>query len=130
MKRPIPLLLSVPALFLAALGGTAMAQEDGSQIILPLEAQTCDLPSAPSRIPDDASYDQLVAAKGKVGDFQAKLQAYRDCLDGAADPESLTQGNKIALNEAHNYSVEMEERVAEQFNAAVRAYKARQEEGG
>ncbi len=108
----------------------ALAQEDGSEIILPLEAQTCDLPAAPSRIPDDATYDDLVAAKGRVTEFQQSLTSYRECLDAATDPEMLTEGNQIALNQAHNYSVEMEERVAEQFNVAVRAYKARQEESG
>ncbi len=112
------------------LSSLAMAQEDGSQIILPLEAQTCDLPSAPARIPEDASYDDLVAAKGRVSDFQAALAVYRECLENAAPEEELTEGNRIALNQAHNYSVEMEERVAEAFNAAVRAYKAREAEGG
>lgn len=113
-----------------AIAGVAHAQEDGSQIILPVEAQTCDLPAAPPRIPDEASYDDLVAAKSKVSEFQAALVDYRACLESAGDPEALTQGNQIALNQAHNYSVEMEERVAEQFNAAVRAYKARQEGDG
>jgi hypothetical protein len=115
-----------------ALGATAMAvaQDDGSQIILPLEAQTCDLPSAPARIPEDASYDDLIAAKGRVSDFQAALAVYRKCLEDAAPEDALTEGNRIALNQAHNYSVEMEERVAEAFNTAVRAYKAREAEGG
>ena len=34
---------------------TAMAQEvmeDGSRVVLPLEAQACDLPSAPPPIPE------------------------------------------------------------------------------
>ncbi len=130
MKRPFSVLFLSPVLALAV-NGAAMAQEDGSQVVLPLEAQTCDLPTAPPRIPDDATYDQLVEAKGKVSEFQGELQAYRDCLEGATDPENLTEGNRIALNDAHNYSVSMEERVAEQFNVAVRSYKARQskEEG-
>ncbi len=112
------------------LAGAANAQEDGSQIILPVEAQTCDLPSAPPRIPEEATYDDLVAAKARVDEFQVALMDYRACLESAGDPEALTQGNQIALNQAHNYSVEMEERVAEQFNTAVRAYKARQEGDG
>ncbi len=115
-----------------ALGGNALAvaQEDGSQIILPLEAQTCDLPAAPARIPEDASYDDLVAAKGRVSEFQSALAVYRDCLENAAPEEEQTEGNRIAINQAHNYSVEMEERVAEAFNSAVRSYKAREAEGG
>ena len=107
-----------------------LAQDDGSQIILPLEAQTCDLPSAPARISEEADYDELVAAKGRVSDFQAALAVYRECLEKAAPDEELTEGNRIALNQAHNYSVEMEERVAEAFNTAVRAYKAREADGG
>jgi hypothetical protein len=113
-----------------AMSSLAAAQDDGSQIILPLEAQTCDLPAAPARIPEEASYDDLVAAKGRVSDFQAALAVYRECLDKAAPEEELTEGNRIALTQAHNYSVEMEERVAEAFNSAVRAYKAREAEGG
>lgn len=118
-------LLPITVLALAA-SSAALAQDDGSVVVLPVEAQTCDLPSAPPRIPEDANYDQLVTAKGNVSDFQASLGEYRACLEGAADPETLTDGNRIALNQAHNYSVEMEERVAEQFNAAVRSYKERQ----
>jgi hypothetical protein len=121
----------IPALlgFSLLLSAPLAAQEDGSQVILPVEAQSCNLPSAPSRIPEDASYDDLLAAKGRVADFQATLTEYRECLDGKKG-EELTDGNQIALNQAHNYSVEMEERVAEQFNAAVRAYKASQAEEG
>lgn len=117
-----------PILFvmaLAAFGSNALAQEDGSEIVLPLEAQTCDLPSAPARIPEEPTYDDLVKAKGNIGAFQTELTAYRGCLDSSS-AETLTDGNSIALNDAHNYSVEMEERVAEQFNVAVRAYKAQQ----
>jgi len=134
MKLPKPAALAAPLLSLSLCvlwAAPLAAQEgDGSEVILPLEAQTCDLPSAPSRIPEEASYDDLVAAKGRVTTFQEELTAYRECLEGATDPESLTDGNRMALNAAHNYSVEMEERVAEQFNTAVRNYKARQAENG
>ena len=111
MKRILPL-----ALLGLACAGTAMAQDDGSQIILPVEAQTCDLPTAPARIPETPSYDDLVAAKDRVSEFQTSLASYRECLDGAGDPELMTEGNRIALNQAHNYSVEMEERVAADFD--------------
>jgi hypothetical protein len=104
----------------------AIGQEDGSAILLPLEAQTCNLPAAPARIADNASYDDLLKAKDNVATFQGQLSTYRECLDRSKQALDLTEGNQIALNQAHNYSVEMEERVAEQFNAAVRAYKARQ----
>jgi hypothetical protein len=120
--------LLISVLFTLSAVSTAVAQEDGSQVILPIEAQTCDLPSAPARISDTPTYDELVAAKGRVTEFQEQLAVYRECLESAANPEELTEGNQIALNQAHNYSVEMEERVAASFNEAVRAYKASQEE--
>ena len=117
----------------AALGLALAWQQAGAQevnVILPLEAQTCNLPSAPARIPPDADYDALVKAKGQVPAFQEAMIEYRECLDAAREVTGLTQGNLIALHQAHNYSVEMEERIAEQFNVAVRAYKARQAGGG
>jgi hypothetical protein len=107
----------------------AVAQtEDESTVILPLEAQTCNLPAAPGRIPEEASYEDLAKAKGGVVSFQAAMEEYRACLDSATSNVDLTDGNKLAVTNAHNYSVEMEERIAEQFNVAVRAYKARQAE--
>ena len=107
-----------------SLSADSVAQE-GPVVVLPLEAQTCDLPSAPPRIADDAEYEALVKAKQNVNDFQAAMVLYRGCLDNAKNVDTLTDGNRIALTEAHNYSVEMEERIAEQFNVAVRNYKAR-----
>ncbi len=107
----------------------ALAQTaDESVVILPLEAQTCNLPVAPGLIPDDFSYEDLAKAKGNVVSFQAGMKKYRDCLDASGKVAMLTDGNKLAINNAHNYSVEMEERIAEQFNVAVRAYKARKAE--
>lgn len=99
---------------------------DTEAVVLPLEAQMCNLPVAPARIPEDADYEGLKTAKSNVTAFQEKMVDYRECLDAAMIDSTLTEGNKLALTNAHNYSVEMEERIAEQFNVAVRAYKARQ----
>lgn len=99
--------------------------EDGSKVVLPLEAQQCDLPSAPPPIPDPAEKGELIQAKKKVQQFQADMIVYRECLDKYDVGEELTTGNHQAISNAHNYSVEMEERVAGIFNEALRAYKAR-----
>ena len=107
-------------------GSTLARTADDSAVILPLEAQTCNLPVAPARVMADADYAALVKAKGNFSDFQAGMATYRDCLDVEKNSSYLTDGNKVALQNSHNYSVEMEERMAEQFNVAVRAYKARQ----
>lgn len=121
-------LFVVAAALALTLTATLQAEDEEITVILPLEAQTCDIPPAPARIPEDADYDRLVKAKGDVADFQTAMVAYRVCLDEARAVEGLTDGNLVALNQAHNYSVEMEERIAEQFNVAVRAFKARQAE--
>jgi hypothetical protein len=123
------LMIFSSAVLLLILGGASMAQtSDESQVILPLEAQTCNLPSAPARIPDDAELPELAKAKTAVTEFQGEMVEYRECLDQSRGLDNLTEGNEVALTQAHNYSVEMEERVAEQFNAAVRSYKARKAE--
>lgn len=121
MKR---ILLALATLVMVS---SAVAQtETESPVVLPLEAQTCNLPVAPARIPENADLDALKSAKGNVTAFQAKMVTYRECLDSSVQSETATEGNRAAVSNAHNYSVEMEERIAEQFNVAVRAYKARQ----
>jgi len=105
----------------------AMAQdvmEDGSRVILPVEAQQCNLPSAPAPIPEVPEKADLLKAQKNVKQFQADMVVYRTCLDKDADNPELTTGNQQAVSNAHNYSVDMEERVAGMFNEAVRAYKA------
>jgi len=105
----------------------AMAQEvmdDGSKVVLPLEAQQCNLPSAPPPIPDVPEKSDLLAAQKHVKRFQAEMEVYRTCVDKDADNPEMSSGNRQAISNAHNYSVDMEERVAAMFNEAVRAYKA------
>lgn len=112
-----------------AVSMAAMAQDvvdDGSAVVLPIEAQQCALPSAPPPIPDAADKPQLLAAQKNVKKFQIDMQDYRDCVNQYADSPDATLGNKQAISNAHNYSVDMEERVAAMFNEAVRDYKARQ----
>jgi len=106
--------------------GNVQAQDDADSIqVLPEEAQKCVLPAAPDAISEEATYDDLVAAKKQIAVFQEEVLVYRECLQAAeANPENTT-GNKAAIVAAFNYTVEMEERVAERFNVAVRGYKER-----
>ena len=117
----------IAVLAAAALAASfAVAQDDADAVLLPPDAQKCVLPASPDRIPEDADRDQLMAAKGDIKEFQEKVTVFRACLDEAnANPDN-TPGNKQAIVESYNYSVEMEERVANRFNEAVRDYKARQ----
>ena len=100
------------------------------EVVLPYEAQKCVLPASPDKIPEEATLDELKAAKTDVADFQAAMVEYRSCLDAANSDEDLTPGNKQAIVNSYNYSVEMEERVANRFNEAVRAFKERQAASG
>ena len=105
----------------------AMAQEtmdDGSMVVLPIPAQQCNLPSAPAPIPEVPIKEDLLVAQKGVKKFQGDMEVYRACINHDALSEELSDGNRKAITNAHNYSVEMEERVAGMFNEAVRAYKA------
>ncbi len=100
--------------------------DDGSIVVLPLEAQQCNYPSAPPPIPDAPEKSDLLSAQKHVKEFQAELETYRTCINKDVASPELSTGNRQAINNAYNDSVEMEERVAAMFNEAVRAYKAAQ----
>ena len=121
MKR-IVILLAAVFLF-----SNVQAKNDESDDIqvLPDDAQKCILPASPDSIPEESSYDDLVNAKKQIAVFQGEIEVFRKCLDAADENPDNTPGNKAAIVSSHNYSVEMEERVAERFNAAVRSYKER-----
>ena len=120
--------MKIVLVFAAALLASAVYAQDDSEdfdVVLPDGAQKCVLPASPDKIPDEASLDDLKVAKGQIGEFQASMLEFRGCLEAAdADPDN-TPGNKQAIVNSYNYSVEMEERVANRFNEAVRDYKAR-----
>jgi hypothetical protein len=104
----------------------AQAQVDAeNEQVLPAEAQACVLPASPNAIPADASYEDLVAAKKGIATFQSEIEVFRGCLKAAEEAPDNTPGNLAAIVSSYNYSVEMEERIAERFNAAVRSYKER-----
>jgi hypothetical protein len=101
------------------------ATEEDYTVVLPEAAQACVLPASPDSISPEATYDELIVAKKQVADFQAALGVYRACMQAAETGAELTPGNKQALVQSYNYSVDMEERVAQRFNDAVRSYKER-----
>lgn len=123
IKNTLTILLGV---LLATAALAQGAEEEDYEVVLPDAAQKCVLPASPDAIPPDADYDLLVEAKQQVADFQANVATYRECLQVAEETGDLTPGNKQALVSSFNYSVDMEERVAQRFNDAVRNYKERQ----
>ena len=105
----------------------AVAQEapEDYEVVLPKDAQKCVLPASPDAIPENATLDQLKKAKAEIAEFQGEIEVFRGCLQEAEQSPDNTAGNKQAIVQSYNYSVEMEERVAERFNSAVRDYKER-----
>ena len=91
----------------------------------------CDETSSPI-IPDGnvASMDELVSAQKAIKMYQTSLTEYRDCLkamEEAIDPEAETaQEQSAAILADYNGSVDNEAAIAEEFNVAVRDFKARQ----
>ena len=127
MNFPTPKMLIT--VLLVCISPLLLAQNDAEdEVVLPQAAQACVLPTAPDAIPDDAEKDDLLAAKENIGMFQGEVESYRACLS-EAETDDITPGNKQAIVASYNYSVEMEERVAERFNAAIRSYKDRQSDG-
>lgn len=109
----------------ASMAATAQeVMEDGSKVVLPLEAQSCVLPTAPPPIPDPPSKDDMLTAQKNVKQFQGAMEDYRSCINKDVESGMLTKGNLLAIENAHNYSVDMETRVANMFNEALHAYKA------
>ena len=104
----------------------AAAQDmpDGSAVVLPLQSQQCNIPTAPPPIPEVPLKSDLLTAQKGVKKFQTDMVGYRECINHDVMSDELTDGNRQAITNAHNYSVDMEERVAGMFNEAVRAYKA------
>ena len=129
MKRVLVLAFAALALFANQAQGQSGKQDEYDpadyEVVLPSKAQKCVLPASPDAIPDQASYEDLVAAKSQITTFQSEIQVFRDCLTEADEDQDNTPGNKQAILESYNYSVEMEERIAERFNSAVRDYKER-----
>lgn len=105
------------AAFLVAFSGQAIAE--------------CEAPSAPI-IPDGnvASMDELISAQNALKAFQSSVLDYRSCLqalDEAIDAEADDAvARRTNILESYNTSVDHETALAEEFNGAVRAYKARQ----
>jgi len=80
--------------------------------LLAAPAIACDKPSAPASLPDGkaAGMDDMMAAKKAVDAFKKDMEEYMSCEKNTAKVEA-------AQSEL--------ERVANRFNAEVRAFKAK-----
>lgn len=95
-----------------------------------VSAQECILPNSPI-IPDGnvASQDELVSAKDSYSMFESKIIDYRECLiakeaEIPADSETA-EAQKEALLALDTISYDNLQKVADEFNQAVRSFKER-----
>ncbi len=113
--------LSIALLFTAST--TAGAQS------LSILAPDCRAPSPMPTIPDGntASEADLVAAQKKLKAYLADGEEYMSCLGEAerALGDTVTPEQRAVLLGAYNSTVDVMKGLGEQFNEAVRAFKAR-----
>ena len=82
-------------------------------------------------IPDGniATKDELVDAKERIATYQDHLNEYRDCLyqaETALDTEADDyEERKSTIQKLNDESIEIEQKVADKFNQAIRIYKER-----
>lgn len=132
MSKPMNALLSTFAIL--AFSGQVYAEhhKNSEHAKAGKTAMECTMGTGPI-IPDGnvASEDELVAASGAMKEYQGRLQEYRICvenLEKALDPEAEETALELAeLRAKYDRSVDAESVIAEEFNAAVRAFKARQQ---
>ena len=101
-------------------------------------AFACDYPERPS-IPDGsaASKDELLAAKGSIQDYMAKVDEYLNCIEGEEKAaveemdnpsEEILQRRDEMLNKKFDAANEEKALLGEQFNQQIRAYNAKVQE--
>jgi peptidyl-prolyl cis-trans isomerase A (cyclophilin A)/peptidyl-prolyl cis-trans isomerase B (cyclophilin B) len=86
----------------------------------------CVPPVAPD-VPDGgtSSPEQMVAGQTRVKAFVAAGQTYIDCVDHVADDRERVLETRNAAIVEHNRMVSEMERLANDFNVQIRAYRAR-----
>jgi hypothetical protein len=116
----------------------AMASDSGVDLVDAASAVLQDCPRAvPPSIPDAAraSAAEMAAARAVFQDYDKATNAYVRCVDEAiqrirtqyAAVASLAELDTLKAFEvgAHNTAINQEQAVADQFNAQVRAYRAK-----
>ena len=91
----------------------------------------CTYPKKNFDIPSGkkASEAQMIETQGKVKQFQADLAVYRTCLDDelgkvSTELESYEEIKRMSTQK-HNASVEDEQKMADEWGEAVRAFKSK-----
>ncbi len=97
----------------------------------------CVAPTIDIKVPDGttATLDEMLAAKHAIKDADATVAQFADCLKAEQDAKIAAGGDKMKDEEKvkisagyvdrQNAVADQLQKVADQFNVAVRAYKAK-----
>jgi len=98
-----------------------------------MAAGGCSEPSPP-QIPDGstATMEEMIETQTAVKAYQTAMANYRSCLDNymSSIKDAVREGDSEAgvgyvnANRERNASIDTEEDVADEFNIAIKAYKA------
>ena len=105
---------------------TAIADETAAN-----DGSNCRYNTTTPIIPDGniATKDELVSAQKRVKYFQETLLDFRECLFEAEQALDVTAADydvkKAALLARSDESIDLENKVASEFNEAIQIYKAR-----
>ena len=125
-KSKIPFALTaITSLTAFSIATSTLAQETE-----PTDAG-CSYNTTTPIIPDGniATKDELVSAQKRVKVYQESLLDFRECLlekEKMLDPSSESyEDQKAALAARSNKSIDLESKVAAEFNDAIKIYKTR-----
>ncbi len=90
----------------------------------PAAYANCQLPPAPSKIPDGAtaSKQQMLTAMQTIQEYNHDVQTYLKCLDFEVRQNQMSSDDQVSL---HNAAVNQLQRIAAQFNKQVIAFKSK-----
>lgn len=96
----------------------------------------CDYPAKPDDLPDGATAtkEEMLAGVKSINAYQKAMETYLACIEAdevvaaqaldADDEEGKTRRQEL-FNQKYNAAVEEQTMAVEEFNAQIRAYKAR-----
>jgi hypothetical protein len=99
----------------------------GEQPDAPLQLRECMASPKPPTVPDGTAAElaEMLQAQSRVQGFMRDSTAYLECLDEIIDGDNEERIRELALNE-YNRMVDITQRLGNEFNKQVRAFRARQ----
>jgi hypothetical protein len=84
----------------------------------------CQLPPAPSKIPDGshANQQEMLNAMQTLKEYSADVDTYMKCLDFEARQNHLSRAEEAQM---HNEAFDALQKIAQKFNEQVRTFKAK-----